>query len=464
MKKLIVISGLFVALSALFVGCSGGGSSTSSNSGGSGIAEINSLKDIPDNLLNPKEYDLTTKSAASAMVVTNKGIKAEVTGGFSRAGCETNRMKKNIIRNAVMPEMILCYMKGFEEASGAKATGEGVFNYWRGDEVMKEHTEGGPSEVEQFLPRMAIKKDGDTLTFVMCNSTQKTMELVISTAANKYSGHVIDMWGESRRGKMAFNTDGPPTSFTTASFTQSFIENSEMWSGFGSETLEATPTYNTIYGFHHESGSMHFAGSAYAMFDADEGTAKYRADEGYYPAPTVSEAYERCKQWNGEEGCGVLETDWLGVNGWLNAAAPQGCGLGVTAESSICFQKDSCPVGANAEGNCEIEHGETHTESFAINNTDPYNLIFTVASTSAYAADVEAATMPNSGTEPAIDFTDASADVDCSQSDSWTPLTFVTMPHVADCQAMEQELNKWDNGEMCEQMESESASADLAVR
>jgi hypothetical protein len=72
--------------------------------------------------------------------------------------------------------------------------------------------------------------------------------------------------------------------------------------------------------------------------------------------------------------------------------------------------------------------------------------------------------MPNSGTEPAIDFTDASAGVDCSQSDSWASLTFVTIPHVAVCQAMEQELNKWDNGEMCEQMESESASADLAVR
>lgn len=451
-----------LAFALLAYGCGGGGTPAEEENGGT---ELNSLSDIPDNLLNPQEYDLTTRTTALAMVAS-KGFKAQgAEGGFSRAGCETDRMKKNIMRNAVMPRMVLCYIQAFETAADMTAAGEGTFNYWKGDTAMAEQVEG-PSEVAEFKPRMAIKKDGNTLTFVMCNDTTKSMELVIGEEGGIYSGHVIDIWSEGMKHSMEFEADGTPEDFTTASFTQSFIESGD-WNGFGSESLSAvnnseTDRYNVVQGFYNQSGDMTFAGAVYAMFDASQGTAKYRADEGSYPAQTITQIWQGCVNYNGEENCGTLE-NWLDpAMGWLNN--PEMCGGSgpFTENSYACFpqcaegEEMCCPTLADEGGSCEMTPGQGDTQSFAIDNTDPLNLIFTVAASSAYAADVEAASPPDSSEEPVIEFTSASADVDCSGSDSWTDLEFTAPPDVTDCQAMEAEMNNWDTGDLCQQLDDEA--------
>lgn len=449
-KYLFFFCGLAV-FAFMFASC-GGSSGSVADEDETDLVGIESLNDIPDSVLDPREYDLTTSETLNSL-----SAREGDTGRFSRSGCETDRMKKNIIRNAIMPQMLLCYMKGMEEASGGTAAGDGVFNYWRGDDSIGQEAEG-PEGVEQFKPRMAIKKEAEVLTFVMCNDTVKSMELVISTANNVYSGHVIDQWGDGFSGKLEFSADGTPDSFTTASFTQYFVENSSLWQGFGSETLEATPTYNTVYGFYNESGEQEFAGGVYAMFDIDEGTAKYRSDSGSYTAQTLEEIFNDCETYNGgTEACGDFEDDWL--NGWL----VQECAMeGLTAGSEVCFGECiegeiCCPTEAVGE-TCEIEGGDTHIESFAIDATDPLALVFTWAETSAYAETVEAQDPPDSSTEPTIEFTSASADVDCSQSESWPSLTFTQEPDLTECQAMEAEMNNWDTGELCEQLENSAGA------
>jgi hypothetical protein len=104
-------------------------------------------------------------------------------------------------------------------------------------------------------------------------------------------------------------------------------------------------------------------------------------------------------------------------------------------------------------------------ESFTITLTDAANhvLDFALASTSAYEAAVVAATMPSSSVSPTIDFTSASADVDCSGSASWTALTFAAPPDITECAAIEAELNDWDTGELCQTMEAASAGGTAAA-
>jgi hypothetical protein len=448
MKKYFFFFCGLAVFAFMFISC-GGSSGSATEEDDTELAGIESLNDIPDSVLDPREYDHTTSAT-----LNTTSVREEAKAQFSRAGCETDRMKKNIIRNAIMPQMLLCYMKGMEVASGETAAGDGVFNYWRGDESIGEEAEG-PGGVEQFKPRMAIKKDVDTLTFVMCNDTEKTMELVISTANNVYSGHVIDQWGEGFSGKLEFSADGTPDSFTAASFTQYFVENNAMWQGFGSESLEATPDYNTVYGFYNESGEQEFAGAVYAMFDLDEGTAKYRSDSGTYGAQTLEEIYDDCESFNGD--CGELEADW--IDGWLTTE----CELeGITAETPVCFGECvegeiCCPAVVAADEGCTATSGE-YVESFTIDATNPLALAFAWAETSAYAETVTAQDPPDSSEEPTIEFTEASAEVDCSQSGTWASLTFVQEPDLTDCQAMEEEMNNWDTGELCEQQENSAGA------
>ena len=439
--------GVMVIVTFMLAGCGGGGAGETAEEE---FAQIKSLSDIPENLLDPREYDLTTKSVSAALVVTKDIMKAEAIGKFSRAGCETNRMKKDLIRQAILPEMILCYMRGFERASGTQVAGDGRFNYLRGDDVMQQEVQG-PSEVDEFRPRMAMKVDGNVFTLVMCNGLEKSMELVIMTVNNVYAGHAINSWGDGSNSKLEFSTDGPPTNFTAAIFTQSVIEDSIWWKGFGSMTMEATPAYNVLYGYHNEESEFNYAGSLYAKFDASQGTAKFRSDAGSYPAPTVQEAYDQCVMYEGEGNCGEID-DWL--NYWLNSPPPDGCGLELTADSCVCFKPDGqCPEEA-VDDRCSIVTGEVNAESFSIDRSDPLNLIFSVASTSVYAADVEAALLSDSSVQPAVEFTAHSSEVNCAESNSWPPLTLIKPPDVADCQAIEAEMNDWDSGKLCEELEA----------
>lgn len=445
--------GVFCSALVSMAACSGGGSSESS---GGSVTEIDSLSDVPTAVLDPSQYDHTMNAQASIarpLSTEKSALKGQAVGSFSRAGCEMDRLKRNIIRNAKMPQMLLCYMTAFEEAMGVNAAGDGSYNYWKGDRAVADNVGEGPQGIEEFLPRMAIKKSGGVLTFVMCNGDTQAMELVISTEGGRYDGHVIGQFG-MHNNKLEFNADGTPEAFTTASFGQTFIERQGSIVRFGTAALDATPTSNVVSGSHHEEGEKMFAGGVYSKFDRDKGTAKFRTDAGSYPAPTVQKMFSECEARNGE--CGDLNTEWLGAEGWMERE----CALvGVTANTLFCFSRcvegqPCCPTAADGD-ECQVEIGEGHVESFAINSTDPYNLLFTVVPTSAFEADVRAASIPESGVEPSIEFT--VADVDCSSSASWTEMAFASAPEVSDCIALEQEKSRFDPGDLCQEQEGVAA-------
>ncbi|MBT3182055.1 MAG: hypothetical protein HN337_06065 [Deltaproteobacteria bacterium] len=454
MKNRVLI-GLVVIVTAALCSCGGSGGSSSS----SDIASVDSLNDIPDDVLDPQAYDHTTSSTLAQLAVPKSASLLKQAGEgnqFSRAGCESDRMKKNIIRSAIMPQMMLCHMQEIESGVGEAAAGDGVFKLWNAGDV----AEGdGPQGVEEFSPRMAIKKDGDVLTLVMCNGTEKNMELVFSTASNQYSGHAIFKWGSMQQGRMDFSADGTPDSFTTASFTNSFVEDSPFWSGFGVETLEATPDYNTLFGFYNEDqDETNYAGATFARFDATQGTARYRQDSGSYPAETTGQIFGFCEEMNGLGNCGNLENDW--IDGWL-----ADCGLSATSESRLCFQtcqegEECCPVMAEGD-TCDIAAGEGHMESFTIDISDPLSLSFAVADTSIYEEAVIAATLPDSSAQPTIEFTAASADVDCSASDSWTLIEMTgEPPDTSECDALQAEMDNWDTGELCNTLDTAAAGGE----
>lgn len=444
----------FVAALALIASCGG---SSSSGDTGSGTTPIDSLTDVPDAVLNPQVYDLTTQSASLAAPISKDLAKDQQAGGFSRAGCETDVLKKNIIRNAILPRMILCNIRALETAAGGAAAGSGTFNYWKMDPPEGEQ---GPSGVDSFDPRVAIKQDGTQFVFVLCNGATKSMELVIDTANNVYSGHVIDKWGDNFEGMLEFSADGlPPDSFTLASFTQSFNEVSHDYTGYGSATLQATPDYNVVFGF--QSGLMadggSFGGATYAKFNATEGTAKYRMDSGTYPGQTIAEAFGYCQS---SGGCSAESAeDWIDpVNGWLVNGSP--CSLTIPdAQTKLCFSGDDCPTLADENGNCAIPTGSEHSESFTINNSNPLSLIFAVANSSVYSTDVAAATAPSSVTAPTIEFTSASAGVDCSVSESWSEIPFTSEPDMTACREMEEEMNNWHSGESCANQDAQNEAA-----
>ncbi len=465
----------FVAMLALVASCGTSSSGSSGSSGSDTVSEVASISDIPTSVIDPSQYDVSTNTALQANLSAKSVSKAALTGQsqFSRAGCETDRMKKNVIRNALLPKMLLCMMGAMDEVSGGRLAGDGAFNYWKAPD---ETGEGGPSGVDSFKPRLAVKKNASDLTFVICNDTTKAMELYISWANSLYSGHVVNKWGEGFQNKLEFTADGLPTTsagtagFTTATFTQTMVEASGYWRGFGSETLEATPLYNTIYGSYNEEGDNNYAGSVYARFDNTQGTARYKQiSAGSYPAWDIQRTYDNCEiQSPGQ--CGDFDTDWLGAAGWLATE----CDLPATlvATDTICFSDDSdacvtgdglcCPSVAES-ATCSSPAGLDTQESFAITLTDSVNhvLDFAVATTSDYAAAVAAARLPDSSAEPTIEFTSASADVDCTGSNSWTSMmtAFTSEPDFAECTAMQDEMDDWDTGELCQTLDSAASGA-----
>jgi len=445
MYVLVAIGGILLLASC------GGSSGGSSSSGGDSVPQLNNLSDVPDEVINPQQYDLTTRSISGSSSSKSLGLKAgDEDGGFSSAGCEVNRMKKMMIQHAIMPRMIICDIKAIEEAAGRPVAGDGEFNYWKMPDMGDEGPQG-PAELDTFAPRVAIKKDGSTLTFVMCNEEDKVVELVFSNENDTYTGHVVNIFGDFK-GIMEFDVDGTPENFTTARFTESFSGSLGGIQRYGSETLEATPDHNTVYGFYNESGTNNFSGAVYSRFDETQGSAKFQAYSGSYPATTVEDALTMCQQYHGD--CGNAE----GMLSWLNGGIEEGgCGLNVDENTYLCFRQDACPELAPETNMCEITEDEApQTASFNISRDDsstPPVLTFTVANTSDYAETVVSASLEE-GQEPTIEFTSASSEVDCSESASWEEVTFTETPDLSECQAMEEEMNNWEPGDICEKIEN----------
>lgn len=428
LSVLTLVASLFFTLLS---GC-GGSSGVTSNQGGTGsVVGIESLSEIPLDVLDPAQYDISLKSGSNNL--SAKVLPGEL-GGFSRAGCEANQTRNRIVREAKFPKMILCYMTKMSDELGIEL-GDGDYNYYNLGEVP-----GGPDKMDGSMEmKIAIKKVNNTITMLMCESDAKVMEFVITADSDNgiYQGHIIDTWTfESEQGAISearsleFNTDGNSSNFTNADFSQTFV--SDQW-GYGSESLIATPSSATVQGYHHDSfQGNNFSGSAYAQFDASQGTTKYSAT-GTYPATQVAEAANIDQGWYQY----LIDSEW---------------GLGLTDNDYVCCDKDGC---FQVEGESSCEFTDSGTESFAIAGILP-NLTFTVIGSSDYVDTVNAVTLQNPNSVPSIEFSSTEF-TDCGTNAEWISISGTGLDvNVDDCMAIEEELTEFQDHDGCHQLEEQA--------
>lgn len=459
LRKILLGAALGIILGyvvGFLTGC--GGSSGTSSSSGNSSSGIENIGDIPLDVIDPAQYDVSLTSASASL--NAKAMPGEI-GGFSRAGCEASQARNRIIREAKFPKMILCHMTKMAEGLGMEL-GDGDYNYYNLGEVP-----GGPDEMGGSMDmKIAVKKVEETITMLMCENDVKVMEFVITAdiANNIYEGHVVDRWvfedgllgeiTESRR--LDFSTDGDSDTFTNAEFSQVF--SSDRW-GYGAESLIATPEYSVVNGYHQDSYmGNNFTGSAYARFSASEGTTKYYAS-GTYPPTQVAEAAGIDQGWyeyltDGEWGLGLADDDF------------------VCCDSEGCFQVDS-------SSSCEFT--DEGTESFEISGAAP-NQIFTVTDTSDFEDLVSDVVLQDPASRPAIEFAlspkDASASSigtggtlvslneiafsiaefsDCGENISWEPISGQGIDaDISECLAIEEEINDFQNHDHCHELEEQA--------
>jgi hypothetical protein len=439
-RKIILIVLLAVASIYTFVSCGGTGTATGNDDSGT-VTEITTVGDIPLSVVDPSSYDASMASASFNALQTKE---PEEDGKASRGGCEAGQQRDRIIREAKFPKMMLCYMQKMSETLGLEF-GDDKYNYYKIGKI-----DGGPDETGGSMDmKVAVKKSDDTITMLMCENDVKVMEFQI-TAGETYKGHIIDKWtfeegdkienltkGMSHTDKptsvtearhLKFDADGDPDDFTKALFTQAY--DSSLW-GFGSESLEATPDYSTVWGFFKDKyDGKNFSGSSYARFDTTQGTAKYSVS-GEYPADKVGDIAS-------------IDEAWYT---WLTGEKPNG--LGLADDDYICCDQEGCE---------QVEDTETCTftdkdmESFDIAGEPPIEAFTIRDSDSAYAEFITDATTPEIDSAPSIDFTSTDFS-DCSAT-TWSELTgSIEDVDVSECMAIEETISKFYNENSCEQLE-----------
>ena len=432
MKKFLF--GMVLSLACFTLAACGGGSSGGAAGGTGdtgGVSGISSMSDIDEDIIDPSAYDIQAKSIASS--ISQLGIKAapgEVEG-FSRAGCEALQMRNRIVREAGFPKMILCYMKQMATALGLEM-GVGDYNYYNLGEKP-----GGPEDAGGSMSmKIAVKKVGDQVTMLMCESDYKVMEFVIDTSGGVYSGHMIDNWnfdGVSESRRLDFNADGPPEDFISAEFTQSFV--SDTW-GYGYESMIANATSTTVHGYHNDTyDGNNFSGSVFTKFNADEGSGRFSVSGLYLGIPvTVGSGYEAIDAETYEFLVGEM---------------------GFSEGDYICYGEEG-PEAADSNNSCAFT--DSGIESFTIQPS--LNPSEAVAASSIFLEAVTAATLADVGSQPSIAFTNSDFS-SCGQDfptdgsgPSWTAIIGSgENMDVSACVAMEEQFATYEDGNGCEKIE-----------
>ncbi|MBI2288123.1 MAG: hypothetical protein HYU83_03980, partial [Chloroflexi bacterium] len=126
-----ICSVTLVAIAAIWAGCGGGSSGTTSSGGGTsdsgtGVASVDSLSALPT--VDLSQYDSSTSTSANLSALLSKSLSASkgISKGFgeglrdvgksSRAGCEANMHKKEAIRMSQSVALDRCYPEAMEAA------------------------------------------------------------------------------------------------------------------------------------------------------------------------------------------------------------------------------------------------------------------------------------------------------------------------------------------------------------
>lgn len=423
---------LFAAM-ALIAAC--GGSSTGTTE------SLNSASDVPS--LDAQNYDYSytqPSSNLSKSLSISKANKPGEVGGFSRSGCEANSLKKQVIRNSKLPDMIRCYASFIESVTGTEMT-----EAWRVFAISNFPEGQGPGE-SSFVVRMRKSPGGGGIDMDSCMGGSKETEL--RTVANPGGGctitskNISNSWGDNQ---MTITLTGAcnSTTYDTATFAMDFNDNY----GYGSATLGANraDSFNTLSGAMYGTyGGNAFTGKAYSKFGETYGSSKYNS-VGTYPAQSIS---VMC---GGNSYC----TDYF-------------AGLGFAADDYACFSETAPGSGiwvpeAAVEQKCTFD--QTGVESFQVattSNTQAFTVIDHSTVENSFYDDVydhDLAAL----VQPTITYTDEWL---CNANDA-EPLdisvklaagTDAQRAAFAVCVAKDSEMNDFTNADSCQKMEDANRS------
>ncbi len=391
-------------------GC--GGSSSRGGTGGSGTttgtADVSSLRTVPNTDLS--SLDVSQSSASGlrrlALSVVNKAKHEEFkdnlrsVGNPSRAGCESNMHKKQIIRDSKMAQFPKCMAQAMEK-SGLITIPTGSLAYYKmtpppeteeqkagmcngiPDERMEdkraceEEANQGPQEIKLRIGNV------DGLQMDVCFGGVLEEEALYTAAGSLYTAtlaHGRTFQGKSEKANFSMTVDLG----TTGTVTEGRISlgngnasaTGQMNGGFGRGLIRADVTADTFAiqgGFLGDfvdpftGVATSFIGKTYSKLNATEGCAKF-SFEGPPPPMRIQDMVPF-----------DVSADALG--GFLQAFSQELCGVVVNADNygeiNVCPNPDfdptaagetDCPmIAAAADGGCPtVTH--TGTECFSISN------------------------------------------------------------------------------------------------
>lgn len=238
MKNKLFGMGMILAAVMFFAAC-GGSSSTTDAAGedGAGVATVQSLASLPT--VDLSQYDSSTTTSANLAALAGKsfglakrmGENMQAVGNFSRAGCEANMHKKEVVRMSQMSQLDRCYPEAMETAGFITIPSDGSYALYsitppaRNEEQTGNMCDGIPTERREERDaceagsegpgskgmKMKIGRIGNALQIDMCEGDAGLVnEATYSADGSVYTADVVRIgnWGGRRESnKFAMTVD-----------------------------------------------------------------------------------------------------------------------------------------------------------------------------------------------------------------------------------------------------------------
>lgn len=391
------------------------GCSSSSSSSTSATPSLDNLNDIPT--LNVSSYDFSSGSTSesNAKLSTKAIAGGPSVGDFSRAGCESYTLKRQLKQDARQIDSFLCYIKKIESSSENMTIPTDSYNYYEMTFPESQEQHGPPPNV-----RIRIGKFADQLRMDACipinGEYQHEVEFRLTASSTGYVGYVINEYQfqegqESFQGNSKIEVDITGSSaddFTSAQFNAYHRDQDGQgngWQSLMTFTADAASLSNTLSGANAYQSTQWGSNSAqlYGQWGSDQIGSVQFAVSGEYDPPSE----EDCQQW------------------------------GVPSEhisfcANKCYNENGQEVAANSNGKCEFVF--SGTESFNIDNSStPPSFTIVDDSSSSYYEGVSAQTLPElSDIESAVAFVNA---WDCSSEGEFVAFDGTSIPGLLDCES-----------------------------
>ncbi|MBI2982201.1 MAG: hypothetical protein HYY44_07935 [Deltaproteobacteria bacterium] len=389
-----VISTFIVGLSlwgiTLIGGAGGCGSTASSTRGATegagddttteaGEASVASLSTIPSVDISNLDFSQASASASlsklPAVVLKDAAVAAEaekkkgLAGGFtaigssSRAGCEANSQKKEIIRHSQQAQLDRCYAEAMEKADFI-TIGSEAFSYYKiapetGSAAEKEERcEGIPAEETEAIAackkgdegpancemKVRLGRFGTDLKIDLCECGSLVSEAIFGAVDSKYAIDATRIGKHNGKvnkmnfvGTVDLGTTGTVSEGLTTLGDGNATFTGKMDGPFGNgqivfvadgptSTNSITGVFNGSFKDNRTGFSTSFTGKTYAKFDKTNGCAKFSFSG---PPPPM-----KCTDMLPFDLAAAQQGDFLNT---------MGSQLGVTLNKTTCATTNFCP-------------------------------------------------------------------------------------------------------------------------